>query len=621
MRRFTIISALFICLSTTAQTGLGGFTHIANHSAATGEVTQDSTLSGEWILSGLSSDSSVALQRATSALSDSGLEDGKTSFIFGEGGAFAMICGNIIVPGTWLHEGDQVTLGLSKIFSYAMHGTLSIQGTSVSLDFPLEDFKEFLQRAMTVFGRMNTAQCISELSSSGASRIGFCLERPEGVFNVRDYGAAGDGVSIDSPAINAAICAAAQKGGGTVVVPPGRYNCYSIRLASNIHLRIESGAAIVSAEPGEGGYYDAPEPAVNELYQSFGHNHVCNSLIWGIGLDHVTIDGGGSIEGPALDSWTERGAGYGNKAIGMRDCRDVTIRGVSIYRGGHFAAHLTAVDDLVLDNLVVDTDRDGLDIVCCRRVQVTDCCVNAPEDDAIVLKSNYAMGCFRDVEDVSISGCRITGFRTGSLLDGSLRRFTPTQDKFRSGGRIKFGTESSGGYKRVKINDCCFEYCGGILLESEDGGDLEDVDISNIRMKDVLYCPIFIRLGERMRSPEGTPVGHIRRVNISNFTALNAEGWTSCIFSGLPGHFIEDIRLENVFIQFTGGYKAEDNKLVPPEFGKEYPEPWMFGTAPAKGFFLRHCRNISFKNVRFEYLMPDGRETFVEIDCKNIKKR
>lgn len=621
MRIFTIIAATFICATAAGQTGLGGFTHIANHSAATGEINHNSLLSGEWALSALSSDAEEAARLSASTLAASGLEMGNTSFIFGEGGAFAMICGNIIVPGTWLHEGETVTLGLSKIFSYALHGKVSVQGASVSISFPLADFIEFLQRVMTIFGRMNTAQTSAALSSSGASRLAFCLERPSRTYNVRDFGAVGDGKTIDSPAINAAIRAAAEQGGGTVVVPPGRYSCYSIKLASNIHLRIESGAAIISAEPGKGGYYDAPEPAVNELYQSFGHNHVCNSLIWGIGLDHVTIDGGGSIEGPALDSWTERGVGYGNKAIGMRDCRDVTIRGISIFRGGHFAAHLTAVDDLVLDNLVVDTDRDGLDIVCCQRVRVKDCCVNAPEDDAIVLKSNYAMGCFRDVEDVSIHGCRISGYRTGSLLDGTLRRFTPTQDKFRSGGRIKFGTESSGGYKRVKISDCSFEYCGGILLESEDGGDLEDVDIRNIRMKDVLYCPIFIRLGERMRSPEGTPVGHIRRVTISNLTALNAEGWTSCIFSGLPGHYIEDIKLDNIFIQYTGGFRAEDSKLLPPEFGKEYPEPWMFGTSPAKGFFLRHCRNISFKNVRFEYLASDGRDTYVEIDCKNIRKR
>ena len=438
------------------------------------------------------------------------------------------------------------------------------------------------------------------------------------VFNVRSFGAAGDGISVDTPAINDAISAASTKGGGTIYIPAGKYLCYSIRLRSNICLYLEPGATIIAAKPVDGMGYDNPEPAINDKYQGFGHNHVCNSLIWGIGLENVTICGGGKIDGTNLDSWTEYGPGHGNKAIGLKDCRLVTIRDIIIYRGGHFAVHATAVDNFVIDAIKVDSDRDGIDIICCKGVSISNCFVNTPEDDSIALKSNNAMGYSRDVENVSITNCHISGYKCGTLLNGKRERFDSNYDEYRSGGRIKLGTESSGGYKNISVSNCTFDYCGGILLQSMDGGHMEDVSINNIVMRDGLYCPIFIRLGARMRSPEGTPVGRIRRINISNLIAYNAESWTSCIISGIPGHFVEDVNLSNIQIWYKGGFSADDGKITPPEFEKDYPEPWMFGTIPSKGFFLRHAKDITFDNVSFRFEKEDGRPLFVQTDTERV---
>jgi len=439
-------------------------------------------------------------------------------------------------------------------------------------------------------------------------------------YNVQDFGAKGDGKAIDSPAINKAIQKAASNGGGRVVVPAGKYMCYSIRLESDIELHLVQGAVIISARPTENEGYDAPEEQPFTQYQAFGHNHVRNSLIWGHDINNVSITGRGMINGCNLTSWNEGRRYEGNKAIAFRGCRNVTLNGITIYKGGHFAVHSTDCDNLHISDLRVDTDRDGINIICCKNVSVSNCLINGPQDDCIVLKSNYSLGRFKDVENVSITGCVITGYQCGSMLDGTYRRFSPEKDVFRSGGRIKLGTESSGGYKNIAVSNIVFDYCGGLMLQSMDGGHLEDVTFSNITFRDCLYAPIFLRIGERMRSPEGTPVGHIKRVNFSNITAYNVDSWNGCVISGTPGHYIEDVTFSNIHLYFKGGYSKEDAKIVPPEFEINYPEPWMFGTSPSRAFFIRHAKNIHFDNIYLDYEYEDGRPDFALIDTEGVTK-
>jgi polygalacturonase len=265
-------------------------------------------------------------------------------------------------------------------------------------------------------------------------------------FNVRDYGAKGDGVALDSPAINAAIEAAAKSGGGTVVLPAGRYLSFSIRLKSNLTLQLEPGAVLVAADPASGlGRYDDPELNEHNEYQDFGHSHWQNSLIWGDGLVNVAIVGHGLIDGSAglvrygppakRDIPVARNAagvaqpppvrnmeGAGNKAIALKNCRNVTLRDFSVLNAGHFALLATGVDHLTIDNLKVDTNRDGFDIDVCRNVRISNCSVNTPHDDAIVLKSSFALGVARDTENVTITNCHVSGFDVGTMLDGSFQR-------------------------------------------------------------------------------------------------------------------------------------------------------------------------------------------------------
>ena len=209
-----------------------------------------------------------------------------------------------------------------------------------------------------------------------------------GVFDVKTFGAKGDGKTPDRDAINKAIEAASAAGGGTVYFPAGTYVTGSIRLCSNLTLQFEPGSTLeASADPAA---YDAPEPNQWDKFQDFGHSHFHNSLIWGEGLENVSILGAGLINGKALTRG-ERGGG-GDKAIALKLCRKVTLRDFSIVNGGHFGILATGVDNLTIDNLTIDTNRDGIDLDSCRNVRISNSSVNTPNDDAIVLKGTHALG-------------------------------------------------------------------------------------------------------------------------------------------------------------------------------------------------------------------------------------
>ena len=453
-----------------------------------------------------------------------------------------------------------------------------------------------------------------------------------GTFDVRKYGATGDGKTVDTPAINRAIEAAAAAGGGMVLFPPGTYVSFSIHLKSHVHLHLQQGSTILAADsplPGEqtgyrGGTYDPAEPnAPWEAFQDYGHNHWHNSLLWGENIEDFSITGPGLIWGKGLSNGRGRkgdGApfvaeqpGVGNKAIALKNCHNAIFRDFSILKAGHFGLLLTGVDNLTIDNLKIDTDRDGIDIDCCQNVRVSNCTVNSPWDDGICPKSSYALGYARPTRNVTITNCWVTGYyQLGAVLDGSFKKFAP-EDRVPRTGRIKCGTESNGGFINIAISNCVFEGCQGYALESEDGAIVEDITITNTTMRDLVAGPLFVRLGSRLRGPkESTKVGSIKRILISNLDCYNAGANVSSILSGIPGYAIEDVKFSNIYVETPGGGAA--NTPLPPEFEAKYPDPGMFGTTPSFGFFLRHVRNLEMSHVEIASATPDGRPAFYLAD-------
>ena len=473
-------------------------------------------------------------------------------------------------------------------------------------------------RSAGAFASVGTA---AGLGQAARAQTGSSSNPGAGWLNVRTFGAKGDGTTVDTPAINTAIEAAAKGGGGTVLFSAGVYMSYSIHLRSKVGLYLDHGAIILAGStPIEGttsGGYDPAEPqGAWEPYQDYGHNHWHNSLLWGEDLDRVSITGPGLIWGKGLSRGGAEKTrpdsskpGVGNKTIALKNCRNVLLRDFRIVEGGWFGILATGVDNLTIDNLLIDTIRDGMDIDCCRNVRVSNCTVNSPWDDGICPKSSFALGYARPTENLTISNCYVTGgYQIGSVADGTWKPLSK-EEKAVPTGRIKLGTESNGGFKNVTISNCVFESCQGFALETEDGAIVEDITFTGITMRDIRSAPLFLRLGTRLRGPEGTKPGLMRRVIISNITSLGASQLPS-IISGVPGQVIEDVKLTDVFLQQAGGGSADIAALMPPENEAKYPDPLMFGALPATGLFARHVRNLEVSNVEIATQAPDARPAF-----------
>ena len=447
-----------------------------------------------------------------------------------------------------------------------------------------------------------------------------------GVYNVRDYGAKGDGKALDSPAINAAIEAAVSNGGGQVLLPAGTYLSGSIRLKSNIDLHLAAGAKILAAPASMKAYDKSESFGGFPEYQDGGHTYFHNSLIWAEGQTNVSITGHGMIDGEGLTKKDTEKAGIvqggsigtGDKAIALKLCRQVTIRDITIYRGGHFAIIMTGCDLSTIDNVTIDTNRDGFDIDCCKYMTITNCKINTPSDDALVLKSSYALKKPVMTEHIAVSNCNITGYKCGTLLDGT---YVPEPVGWVCG-RFKLGTESNGGYRNISLTNSTFAYSSGLAFEEVDQGKMENIVVSNITMSHVHHYPIYITTGCRNRGPkEVEQPSTARDIQISNLIADDCDSLCSIIVTGMPGVPIENVWLSNIRLYFKGGGTKDLVKKEYREQGTNYPEPKFAGWTPAYGLYARHVKGLHVSDLTFRYERPDFRPAVVLDDVKDVTVR
>jgi len=457
---------------------------------------------------------------------------------------------------------------------------------------------------MRRFGNVVIVFIISVLALTGCST---------GVYNVTDYGATGNGSTSDTAAINDAIAAADAAGGGTVYFPTGTFKSGSIIMKDNITLDISAKATLLATDAAEYSIVDKNPYEDHGGYQDWGHSHWESSLIWGIGLNNIAIKGKGLINGDALDAGRPKDS-YGDRAISFKNSIGIVIKDISIYRAGHFAIITSGCNDIDINNVTIDTNRDGINIDCCNDVNIVNCSINAPKDDAICMKSSYCLDYKRPTENVNISNCTVMGHEVGYLLN------PPGSDDGYNCGSIKFGTESNGGFKNITITDCTFELSRGFMLATVDGGDIENITIDNIQMTDIVDPPIFLKIGNRARGPGNPPPGKYRNVNISNVTCTSSLTKMSCIISGIPGHYIEDVNLTNINISYAGGGTAADASIVLPEKERGYPYGGMLGSVtPSYGFYVRHAKGVQFQDCDFTFNNNDERPAFVLVDVNGFE--
>lgn len=410
-----------------------------------------------------------------------------------------------------------------------------------------------------------------------------------GVFDVRGYGAAGDGTRLDTKDIQAAIDACASAGGGAVFFPSGRYLSGTIYLKTNVVLHLEAGAVLLGSK----NLQDYP-PTVPAL-RSYTDNYTDKSLIYAENLENIGIEGRGTIDGQgALFEGPYKVRPYMMRIV---NCRNVAVGGVTVINSPMWVQHYLSCDGVTIHGITIHSrvnhNNDGIDIDCCDRVRISDCEISSG-DDAIVLKSTSDRPC----RNVTITNC---------VLSSHCNAF-------------KLGTETNGGFENITLSNCTIydTRLAGIALEIVDGGTLDRVNVSNVTMHKV-GGPIFIRLGDRARPFEQggqrPEIGKLRNVVISD-VQVTGGGRVGCAISGIPGHPIENVTLDNVRLKFEGGGKKEDSERDVPEHPEKYPEYNMFGTLPAYGFYCRHVRGISLRNVATGFERPDERPALV---CEDVE--
>ena len=411
---------------------------------------------------------------------------------------------------------------------------------------------------------------------------------PAPVFDVRDFGAKGDGRTNDAPAVDAAIEAAAGAGGGTVYLPAGIYRELLDPPEEPRHPPTRRGrdAAGGRTVTGDMGRYDGPEPNEHDLYQDFGHSHWQNSLIWGIGLEDVAILGPGRIDGAGLtrrgpgarwsraagDRPVSMGAavgargdpeaaarqtmdGQGNKAIALKLCRNVRLQGFSILNGGHFAILATGVDNLSIDDLTIDTNRDGIDIDACRHVRISNTArelaqrrCNRPEE---LVRARRCEG-HRKRDDHQLPRQRATTPVPSSPGPSGGPRSARRTGTARQAASSSAPSRAAASATSPSSN-CVFDRSRGLALETVDGGDVENVTVTNLTMRDVTTAPLFLRIGNRGRTPGEPPPGRMRRIAISNVVATDVDPRYPALIAGLAGHPVEEVALANIRILYRGG--------------------------------------------------------------------
>ncbi|WP_262056686.1 glycosyl hydrolase family 28 protein [Streptomyces sp. STR69] len=417
------------------------------------------------------------------------------------------------------------------------------------------------------------------------------------VYDVRDYGAKGDGSANDTPAVNKAITAANSAGGGTVRFPAGSYKSKNtIHMKSNVTLQVDTGATIQGSSADT---YDAPEANPNDQYQDYGHSHFHNAMIYGDRLTNIGFVGGGVIDGLGNLITGNPKSGEADKILSLTRCDGLRIGdGLTLRRGGHFAALINGCTNVTSDRLTIDTasDRDGWNIISTTNVTVTNASIKA-NDDALVFKSDYALGAKLPNGHVRVSDSYLSAKCCNALM---------------------FGSETCGDFSDYQFQKIRIEGAdkSGLGMVSMDGAKISDVHYRDITMTGV-HSPIMQKIGTRKRCGNSPGVGSISDVTYDNITATGNSPSFSPTLWGETGHRISGITFTNVDITVPGG-NGTLSTGVPSNDPKDY-NPKAIGTRPAYGWYLHNADNVQFTDSSVKFAANDGRPAVIANAASGIR--
>lgn len=426
------------------------------------------------------------------------------------------------------------------------------------------------------------------------------------------FGIYSDGVTLNTRSIQFAIDYIHQQGGGRLVFDVGRFLTGTIHLKSNTTIHLLEGAVLLGV--------------LNPLDYD---RKIYTALILGHDQKNIAITGRGVIDGQGrqvarnVAALVHKGLikdAFRNDRpeveirpmlIYLRSCENILVRGVTIRNAAAWVQTYDQCKNLRLDSLTIDSrafwNNDGMDIVDCDSVAITNSYIDAA-DDGICLKSHDSkMIC----QNILIRNCTIRS----------------------SANAIKFGTASLGGFRNIRmINNKVFDtYRSAIALEAVDGGFIENVEADSLQVLHSGHA-IFLRIGERISGKKGR-LENIRISNVSVDIAASKpdagyeyEGPIEdmprnisppIIIAGLSGAMISNISLKNIELKHPGGGNALFAKISlgaldsVPERPAAYPDFSMFRELPAWGIYIRHARDVQFNNISLLCMKKDYRTAIV----------
>jgi len=430
-------------------------------------------------------------------------------------------------------------------------------------------------------------------------------------YNVKDYGAAGDGTTMDSPAIQKAIDACNQAGGGTVIIPAGTYLSATIVLKDNVKLYLEKGSLLLGTTDIKA--YKNLDPFTEGLGIDVGW-----AFLVAIDAKNIAIEGEGVIDGqgaalkarhiqedtrPESERW-----GLRPFLLRILRCDGVTVRNVTLKYAGAWTSHYAQSRNIQIEGVKIESygvvHNDGIDIDGCQQVRIKNCDI-VSGDDALCFKTTHSK---YPCSDIIVSGMQLKSNQAA----------------------IKMGTESMAPFENIQISNCRIYDTknGGIKLFSVDGAQLKNIVISDITM-DNIRTPMMFRLGSRLsvfRKNQDTQqlTGSFENVVIRNVKAKSAKETqltpaSGILITGVPGHYITGLMLENIEIELPGGGTVEEGHHAVPEAIDQYPEVKTFAPyLPAYGIWARHVKRLNLNNVSFKLENPDLRPAFVCEDGEQI---
>ena len=442
--------------------------------------------------------------------------------------------------------------------------------------------------------------------------LGLSCTKKKQAFDIRDFGAKSDTLTINTFAIQKAINACHEQGGGKVIISNGVYITGTVLLKNNVHLVVEANAILLgSSNPMD---YQSIDTFTDATGQERG-----NCLIGAVNAKNIGVSGGGVIDGNGeaflhknlVKKRAELYISETNKTFGKNrpfllrfvGSSNIKIKGVTLKQPAAWTCHFYQSTNIKIEEVSIyshaNFNNDGIDLDSSSNVVIENCTIDTG-DDAICFKTTSP----KPTHDIKVTGCTLKS----------------------EWGAIKFGTESMGDFYNISVSDCVINDTrgGGIKILSVDGANISNVSIENIEMNAV-DMPIFVRLGERLRTYRNAPkqkVGSINKLLIKNIRATTRsveksriKSPSGILLTGTPDHSIGGVSLVNVSISLPGEGKKADVKLIEEQV-KKYPEFSFFGVLPAYGIYARHIDNLSLSNVDFKVTSPDERESMVFEDIK-----